>query len=443
MRISGRAALIPSAAPGIHGDQLRGLPLALARVGWVLVAMLVIALNIAGIPVAYASLATVCQPGASCLTANLTPQQMRMLPTDGMTIHSYAANQIAVLAVGAIVFILVGLLIFLRRSTTPMALFASITLVVFGGTLGRSANEGLIGALMTGAGPWFILATSLKLFGSISFPVLFYLFPSGHWAPRWTRWLVIPLALYEASLIVAPRALPIRYTALSNLVFMCVVGTTVIAQVYRYRRVSTHAERQQTKWVVYGFTLGISAFVVSTVLTSLLLPQASQSPREAILVNLSIGMPVTLVPISIGIAILRSRLFDIDVIINRTLTYGAVTATLTAIYFICIVALQQAARLLSGQQTQQAWVIVLSTLVIAALFQPLRSRLQAAIDRRFYRSRYNAARTLEQFIASLRSEVDLTQLTEQLIATVDETMRPSHAWLWLRSTPQRGDRAPQ
>jgi hypothetical protein len=136
------------------------------------------------------------------------------------------------------------------------------------------------------------------------------------------------------------------------------------------------------------------------------------------------------IPLSIAIAILRYRLWDVDVLINKTLVYGLLTGTLVALYAGCIIGLQALLRGLFHQTSEVA--IVISTLLIAALFQPLRKRIQAGVDRRFYRRKYDAAKTLEAFSATLRNELDLNQLREHLVAVVEETMQPSHVSLWLR-----------
>jgi hypothetical protein len=143
-----------------------------------------------------------------------------------------------------------------------------------------------------------------------------------------------------------------------------------------------------------------------------------------------------LIPVTVGIAVLRYRLYDIDVLINRTLVYGTLTVLLALVYFGLVIGLGSLVRLLTGQLSQSPVIIVASTLVIAALFQPLRRRLQAIIDRRFYRRKYDATRILAAFSTTLRNEVDLNQLREELVAVVQETMQPSHVSLWLRKPQQ-------
>jgi hypothetical protein len=138
------------------------------------------------------------------------------------------------------------------------------------------------------------------------------------------------------------------------------------------------------------------------------------------------------VPIAVGIAILRYRLYDIDVLINRTLVYGSLTAMLVALYFGGVAATQAIFRALTGQEEQPQIAVVASTLVIAALFNPLRRRIQGFIDRRFYRRKYNARKTLEAFSARLRDEIDLEALNTELVWVVRETVQPAHVFLWLR-----------
>ena len=192
-------------------------------------------------------------------------------------------------------------------------------------------------------------------------------------------------------------------------------------------------ERQQIKWFAYGaatFAIGIILIVV---------PLAIDTPpwfeRAGVVIFTVAGAAV---PISIGIAILRYRLYEIDLLINRTLVYGALMATLVAVYFGGVVSLQHAFRVLTGSGSQLA--VVASTLAIAALFNPLRRRIQSFVDRRFYRKKYDARKTLEEFGATLRDETDLNALGGDLVAVARETMQPEHVSLWLR--PQTGGRGP-
>jgi hypothetical protein len=208
------------------------------------------------------------------------------------------------------------------------------------------------------------------------------------------------------------------------------------AQLYRYRRVSTPAQRQQTKWVVFGFVAMCLGLVGVTV--PLLSPALRRPGSERMLYELAVRPAATcallLLPLSVGVALLRSRLFEVDILINRTLVYGLLTALLGLIYVGSVVLLQAIFRAFAGQGSSVA--VVASTLAIVALFAPLRQRLQNAIDRRFYRRKYNAAQTLAAFSATLRDEVDLRTLSDRLLLVVVETMQPAHVSLWLRGSEQ-------
>jgi hypothetical protein len=163
------------------------------------------------------------------------------------------------------------------------------------------------------------------------------------------------------------------------------------------------------------------------------------TPLTLLFFKVGFALSFMLLPLSIGVAVLRSHLFDIDVLINRTLVYGSLTATLVALYFGGIVALQRLFVVLTGERSTLA--VVVSTLAIAALFNPLRRRVQSFIDRRFYRRKYDARKTLEAFSSKLRDETDLETLNKELVGVVRETMQPAHASLWLRpDTVRKGER---
>jgi hypothetical protein len=208
-------------------------------------------------------------------------------------------------------------------------------------------------------------------------------------------------------------------------------GSGVVAQIYRYARVSGPVQRQQTKWVVFGLAATV-VVILGRNMPMLIFPSLSTSSSSYFVISTYLyPLGLLLIPLTLGIAILRYRLWDIDIIIRRTLVYGALTVALAAFYFGSVVLLEALLRPIVGQNNELA--VVISTLLIAALFLPLRRAIQTAIDRRFYRRKYDAARTLEAFSASLRDEVDLNDLSDGLLAVVDETMQPSHVALWLKA----------
>jgi hypothetical protein len=203
-----------------------------------------------------------------------------------------------------------------------------------------------------------------------------------------------------------------------------VVGAS--SMLLRLRRVGW-IERQQIKWFAYATAVAISGII----LKNTVYPMVGEVwVWWAGFVLTVVGLAGT--PIGMGVAILKYRLYNIDLLINRTLVYGSLTATLVALYFGGVAATEAIFRALTGQEQQPQLALVASTLVIAALFTPLRRRIQSFIDRRFYRSKYDARKTLQTFSAKLRNDTDLATLSEDLVGVVRETMQPAHVSLWLR-----------
>jgi hypothetical protein len=222
---------------------------------------------------------------------------------------------------------------------------------------------------------------------------------------------------------------------------LCIL-VSAVSLALRYRR-SGREVREQIKWLAFAASfVGLTYF--GTLISGLLLSPESYTTNETPPLWISLSQLLTQisfasVPIAIGFAVLKYRLYDIEIIINRALVYGPLTATLVALYFGGIVVLQRLFVLLTGQQSTLA--VVASTLLIAALFNPLRRRIQSFIDRRFYRRKYDAKKTLEAFSAKLRDETDLEALNEDLVGVVRETMQPAQISLWLRSeTAPKGER---
>ena len=238
-----------------------------------------------------------------------------------------------------------------------------------------------------------------------------------------------PLGLEDAQTLLGPVA------TVAGALERGILGLVAVGSLFLRLRRARGEEREQIKWLAYA----ASVVVIGAILTYVI-PEATgaQWVGDVGLALLAVGFVG--VPIAIGIAILRYRLYDINLLINRTLVYGTLTATLVALYFGGIVLLQRVFVALTGEQSTLA--VVGSTLVIAALFNPLRRSIQSFIDRRFYRRKYDAAKTLAAFNARLRDETDLDALGEDLVGVVGATMQPEHVSLWLRSeTAQKGQRS--
>ena len=379
----------------------------------------------------------------------LSAATLFLVPPNGDEIGSSDTTGSVILALS---FSAVGAVIVARRPENPVGWILLV------GGLCNSLNgfswEYSRYALLTAADPWplgpFFAWISVWIFAPgfvASFPLSLLLFPTGRLpSARWRplTWL-IAAGLALAVVPVAAAAWPPRGQALviGNIwtngavgdlavtlqragvaVIIACILASVASVVLRFRR-ATGEERQQLKWLVYAGALSFGI----TVTASPAVPFEWPAPVSALLSTLA---PVSLpsIPLAVGIAILRHRLYDIDVLINRTLVYAALTVALAATYLGGVVLLQSALRATTGQESSLA--VVASTLAIAALFNPLRRRVQSFVDRRFYRRKYDAERVLADFSATLRDATDLVKLDGDLVSTVRETVQPEHASLWLR-----------
>jgi hypothetical protein len=366
-------------------------------------------------------------------------------------IEPYTVN----LVVAALAFSLVGAIVAVRQRKNPIGwlllgvgilyaieLFTGNYAVYTLDTDPGSLPGGPLAAWLTS---WvWIAGGSLVLF-------VFLYFPDGRLpSPRWrpVAWFV----LINAALAVAPFAFgpglveglsggsrivnPVGIEGSTKLLdfferasFVLLVPVSValiLSFVVRFRR-ARGDERQQIKLVAYGVALFTLAILIVSIWPSI---------DRSVVGNVLFLVGFLAIPSAMALAILRYRLYDIDVVINRTLVYGALSVTLALLYFGSITVLQGAWIALTGQRAQLA--VVVSTLLIAALFNPIRHRIQAFIDRRFYRRKYDAAKTLESFSRRLREEVDLENLAGELVAVVEKTIQPAHVSLWLRD---RGEKA--
>jgi hypothetical protein len=434
-------SLAPVAKPSARaaGANLTGAPLALARGAWIVTTVVSVGLQVAAMPLAYQQIITP-HTGPQCADLYLSAAQLGALHAAGVSSAFYANWIIAVQCYSTLVYVGVAALLFWRRSDNRMALLAATALVLIGTSLN---DQHWLGAACALRPTWPAAALLFQMLGALPLGVaLFFVFPSGKWVPRWSPWLILCFIPITAPSALLPPVVndfwashPLIGTIAGGLGF----ATLLFAQVYRYQRVSTPVERLQTKWVVLGSGLGLGGIVATFAagpafgLFGSHIPTATSSPVTQLYVGTIITLCFSLIPISIGIALLRSHLFDVDTLINRVLVYGSLTGVLALLYFGGVIALQGLVGGLTGQT--QPVIVVVTTLAIAALAQPLRRALQRGIDRRFYRRKYDAARTLAAFSATLRDEVDLARLREDLLAVVDETMKPQHVSLWLPAAP--------
>ncbi|MBI3913358.1 MAG: hypothetical protein HY327_04125 [Chloroflexi bacterium] len=420
--------------------RLQGRVLTVARIVWAAVFVFSVAVLVIALPARYAQLVSPEDEVKDGLTSlGFSPQYIEQYGSEaamnavlsqlGLSPASYAAYELTLEVIVALVYIAVALVIFWRKSDSPIGLFASLFLVTFG--IGSSSYVLLPLTVQDSVG--FILAGSVTTLAYSMLPLFFYLFPDGRLVPRWA-W--IPAGFWAVTTFFwnfAPRS-PLNPTYWpQSLYFLYVVlvwGSAVFAQIYRYRRVSSMSQRQQTKWLVSGFGLMVLLLLPPALIAATLGSGAESEAFYSILIPTQ-ALAMSIIPIALAISILRYRLWDIDLLIRRTLIYGALTAALAFVYFGSVVLLQQIFRALTGQSSELA--VIVSTLAIAALFNPLRRRVQNAIDRRFYRRKYDAARVLAQFAATARDEVELETLTARLVDVVQETMQPTSLSLWLKN----------
>jgi hypothetical protein len=361
-----------------------------------------------------------------------------------------AGPSIVALAALIVLFSVVGALIASHRPENPIG-WIFLTVGFFYGLL-NAGDQYAVYALLTNPGSLPLGAEASWLGQWIWAPGLVLilvflplLFPDGHppshrWRPvAWLGGLSIGLAVVSSAILLWPERGPALVTGDESpphlwevlvvfvaLPLMLLAGAGAVISLFVRFRWARGDERQQIKWFASAAAL--------TLVWILVFGQSTLRGLPGVIVDLSAFLVIPSIPIATGVAILRYRLYDIDVIINRTLVYATLTAMLVVTYLGGVVALQTLFRALTGQGSQLA--VVASTLAIAALFNPLRRRIQAFVDRRFYRSKYDARKTLEAFSAKLRDETDLEALNDDLVGVVAQTVQPAHASVWLR--PQTG-----
>jgi len=418
---------VPERIPGSDRGA-RGRPLVLARAVWMIVAVITLVLFVVSVPVALARLQTVCSAG-ECAYGQLSREGFRALQDLGLSPGFYAAYVVALDVVFAAAYAAVATLLFLRRPADRMALFVSLALLVFG----TATFTDTMDVLAAEPSPWRLPDIMLQAAGTIAFGLFLYLFPDGRFVPRWTApvalaWVLWQLSSYFATPFTGSDGKgPWTWVVLA--VWIVALGTAVYAQGYRYRRVSGAVERQQIKWVVFGISAALGGFLGTTVALAVFAP-APDSPKVMLahLVGHAFSYAaMLLIPISIGIAILRYRLFDVDLIINRTIVYAVLTTGVIGVYVLVVGSMGAVMRV-----QEDFLVSILAAGLVAVLFQPVRESLQRAVNHLMYGKRDDPYAVLSHLGQRLESTLAPDEVLPAVTRTVREALKLPYAEVRLR-----------
>jgi signal transduction histidine kinase len=387
------------------------------RATWIALATLALGLFFAGVPVAYLRYRTLCE-GAKCDLWQLSAEGAKVLEGLGVSIDLYAAYYVTLGIVFALGFWVIGVMLFWKRSDDRLVLLASMAFVMFG-----AVQPDFLDALADTYPSLDFPVAVVSFVSGASFFVMFCLFPDGRFAPRWTRATAAVWIAYELLYSFFPDTSfgPGNWPRLIDISLeLSLVGSLVLAQTYRYARLSGPVERQQTKWVVFGFTAAIVAFVGVVLIGWIFaLTQSATSRLFYELVGATvISLSALLIPLSIGVAILRYRLWDIDIIINRTLVYAALTVSIVVLYASVVSGLGTLLRTGDNFVTS-----LLATGVVAVLFAPLRVRLQRGVNRLMYGERDDPYAVLSRMGKRLETTFAPKAVMPIIVETVAQALK--------------------
>jgi hypothetical protein len=359
-------------------------------------------------------------PTQSCA---LRPSQVQALAAIGVPVDVYAWVAVSLRALILLVSLILALILIWRRGDDPMALLVAAFLVsqALVTQAGSDSSAPIPDYIVP---PW--VSAVLVIISFTLYVGVFLLFPSGRFVPRWVWVFLLGALAFAIEFTIFPG--PLGWLTLG---YPVLFGAGIASQVYRYRRVSTTIEQQQTKLAVVALVLSLVANILFWVPETFIDVVANNLYMPAMYLVWQLAK--LFVPIMFFIAIQRYGLYEIDRIINKALVYGALSAILALVFLVTVIGLQTLVRTMTGQKSPVT--LVVSTLLIAALFQPLRSRIQKIIDRGFYRAKYDARKAAESFSATVRQEVSLTGLQANLLSVVEQTMRPTRLSLWLAPRP--------
>jgi len=342
----------------------------------------------------------------------------------GISAGSYAIFRVVLAVLVVLVYYIVAGAILWRRSDSRVALFVSLFLTTFG------VNAAFLLSDLAGATPeegWLFKIPEYT--GWVCLSLFFYLFPDGRFTPRWTRPLAVLIAVLQVPLTFIPDS-PLSREAgwdlLLQVLFLGIWGSGLFAQIYRYRRVSDRVQRQQSKWVVFGAAATVTG-TMAAVLPGMISPSLASAGSPYTLTVAAVGaVPLLLIPLTIGIAILRHQLWDIDIIINRTLVYGALTASVAGLYIV-VVGYLGAVFSTSGNLV----ISLIAASLVAVLFQPLRERLQRSVNRLMYGERDEPYAVLSRLGRRPEASLEPEAVLPTLVEDIARALRLPHVGIWL------------
>ena len=397
-------------------SRAKGRWLVAARVLWLAVVLVELAIFAAAVPPYWSQLSTVCADpsGAECNWPQLLPAEVEMLEGWGLTIDAYAVYTLAIHVAASLVYFAVGGLIFWRKHDDWYGLFVSLFLITFG----AGGVSAVFDSAFLWAYPEAALVTTIFILQFPALGLFLVTFPDGRFVPRW-GWIVA--LLWVMQLLLWERldgGPPLIFAAELLLVY----GSTLAVMVYRYLRVSDVAQRQQTKWLVFGLALGVSTFALLGLLALSFPGFGEPGSAFGILEGTHVVLLFTPIPLAVGVAILRYRLWDIDLIINRALVYGALTAAVVGVYVLLVGYLGAL-----FQTRDNLLVSLAATGLVAVLFHPLRERLQRGVDRLTYGERDDPYAAISRLGKRLEAALEPEAVLPTIVQTVREALRLPYA----------------
>ena len=421
-------------APRLHGRWLF-----LVRAAWVAVAALAIGISVAGMPYEMSILRRVCTAGGDACLEYLTPDMVQVLWELGLPASFYAWYATVAGLIFASVWVAVALIIFTRRSDNPMALLVALWLVIFDTFFSERPA-----ALLAAHPAWWLPIQFVRFLTGTCLFLCCYLFPDGRFVPHWTRWVALVIGVQMAANFLFPESSLAPGHWLPEMVglpaFVGLLSSLLFAQVYRYRYISTPVQRQQTKWVVFGIGTTLLAFMSLIFVPRICFPSLFQPGRAAGVFGFAflplLYMSLLPLPLSLGIALLRGRLWDIDILINRTLVYATLTACIVGVYILIVGVLGAVL-----QTHGNLLVSLVATGVVAVLFHPLRERLQRTVNRLMYGERDDPYQVISRLGRRLEATLEPGTVLPRVVETVKEALKLPYVAVRLKHDDRLGPAA--